>query len=44
MVVVGALSVHVLNLPFGVDASLIAAIVVKRGWIGSAVVSRRRNK
>ena len=29
MVVVGVLSVHVLNLPFGVDASLIAAIVVK---------------
>ena len=31
MVVVGVLSVHVLDLPFGVDASLIAAIVVKRG-------------
>jgi hypothetical protein len=31
MVVVGLLSAHVLMLPFGVDVTLIAAIVVKRG-------------
>ena len=39
MVVVGVLSAHVLNLPFGVDVSLIAAIVVKRGldWLCGCV-------